>query len=147
MKHLYIFLLASLIYSTGSNAQTVTDFTKKDCNTGASHNLFSELNSGKAIIMEFFHTCISCSNAAKDIKPMYQNLVLKYGNKVLFYVMPEDDSYTCSDVLNWVNTNGLSSVVIPLDSGSVQTAYYGGMAMPSIAVVAGSAHQLSLIHI
>ncbi len=141
MKKLITLFLVVAFTNTISNAQTTAlDFNTADCN-GNMHHLFSELDSGNVVIMEFFHTCPSCVSAANDILPMYQDLVSQYGNKVRFFVTPEDDSYPCSSVLNWISINSLTSV-IPFDSGSVQTAYYGGSGMPTIAVAAGSSHQL-----
>lgn len=143
MKKIYSLLLAALLGNTIANAQTTAmDFTMNDCNS-VMHNLYSELDPGNVIIMEFFHTCPSCAAAANDLKAMYQDLTATYGTtKVRFYVTPYDDGYNCTSVLNWVNTNGLSSVVVPFDSGGVQTAYYGGMGMPTIVVAAGSTHKL-----
>ena len=116
-------------------------FNKTDCN-GQAHHLFSELDSGNVVIMEFFHTCGSCITAANDMKPMIQNLVAQYGNKVRFYVAPEDDSETCTGVQAWVSTNGFSSIAVPFDSGGTQSSYYGQGGMPTIAVAAGNTHQL-----
>ncbi len=141
MKKIYSCLLIVLSACGLSFGQTVTDFTKKDCN-GQTHHLFSELDSNNAIIVEFFHTCLPCKDAAQAMKPMYQNLKTKYGSKVRFYGMPEDDSFDCSQVLNWVTINGFTSMVTPFDSGSVQAAYLGGMGMPTVAVLAGSGHKI-----
>lgn len=133
------FLLVSL--HTSGFSQTVTDFTKKDC-SGNTHNFFDILDSGNVVILEFFHTCLPCKDAAQAMLPMYQKLKGAYGNKVRFFGMPEDDSFDCSQVLTWVSVNGLTTMVTPFDSGSVQTAYYGGMGMPTVAVVAGSGHKV-----
>ena len=141
MKKNYILFLFSLMVSSAAVAQTVVDFTKKDCN-GKTHNLFTELDSGNAIIMELFHTCLPCKDAAQNMLPMYQKLKASYGNKVRFFGIPEDDSFGCSQVLNWVSVNGLSAMVTPFDSGSVQAAYLGGMGMPTVAVLAGSGHKI-----
>lgn len=145
MKKSIYFILALSFVITTSNAQqkrtVASDFTMNDCN-GQMHNLFTELNGGNVIIMEFFHTCSSCISAANDIKPMYQNLVAQYGNKVRFFVLPSDDDYSCTQVMNWVSTNNFSSIVVPFDSGATQMAYYGGSGMPTIAVVAGSSHKV-----
>ena len=139
LKTTFIALLSGTVMSMAQT--TAMDFTMNDCN-GQMYNLFTELNMEHAVIMEFFHTCPSCAAAANDIKPMYQSLVAQYGNKVRFIVTPEDDTYNCTSVVNWVSTNGLSGVVTPFDSGGVQTAYYGGLGMPTIAVAAGSTHKL-----
>ncbi len=142
MKNILSTYIVLLFCASASVAQTTAmDFTKKDCN-GKAHHLFAELDSENVVIMEFFHTCPSCVAAANDMKPMYQNLAAKYGNKVRFYVAPGDDSYACSSVNLWITNNGFATMTVPFDSGSVQTAYYGGMGMPTIAVAAGSSHKL-----
>ena len=71
---------------------------------------------------------------------MYQNLKASCSSKILFYHFGFTNSYTCSQVTNWVSTNLYSS--IPFDSGGVQVAYYGGMGMPTMAVVAGNTHKV-----
>ncbi len=142
MKKALSLLFVLIVNYTFSNAQTTAmDFTMTDCN-GQMRNLYTTLDSQNVVILEFFHTCPSCASAADDIKPVYQKLTSQYGNKVRFYAFPEDDTYPCSSVLNWVNSNGFSSMIVPFDSGGFQTAYYGGMGMPTIAVVAGSAHKI-----
>lgn len=136
---LAIFLFTIINYK--AQPTTAMDFTKADCN-GQMHHLFSELDSGNVVIMEFFHTCGACIDAANDMKPMIQNLVAKYGNKVHFYVAPEDDEDSCVNVINWVGSNGFSSIAVPFDSGGAQSSYYGQGGMPTIAVAAGNTHQL-----
>lgn len=142
MKNILSFLLVLGLSHSALNAQsTAMDFTMNDCN-GNTHHLFSELDSNNVVIMEFFHTCPSCVQAAADMKPMIQSIKAKHGNKLRFFVTPEDDTYPCSSVLNWMNSNGFAGLVTPFDSGSVQCAYYGGLGMPTIAVAAGSQHKL-----
>jgi hypothetical protein len=144
MKKIHTLLFALILACTVANAQTTAmDFTKKDCN-GKMHHLFSELDSGNVIIMEFFHTCASCIDAPNGLKPMYQKLVAKYGNKVRFYgTASEDDaSRDCSYAIKWITNNGFASMIVPFDSGAVQTAYYGGQGMPTLAIAAGRKHKL-----
>jgi len=140
-KLIYLFLVVAFTNTISKAQTTALDFNTADCN-GNMHHLFSELDSGNVVIMEFFHTCVACISAANDMKPMIQNLVAQYGNKVRFYVAPEDDSETCTSVQNWVSTNGFSSIAVPFDSGGTQSSYYGQGGMPTIAVAAGNTHQL-----
>jgi hypothetical protein len=82
--------------------------------------------------------CQSCIDAGNDIKPMHSALDAQYPGHVKLYDFGFNNSYTCTQVTNWVTANGFNAV--PFDSGAAQVAYYGGFGMPTIAVVAGSNH-------
>ena len=141
MKKLYILLFTSLLLVTLANAQTTAmDFTMNDCN-GQRHNLFNELDSGNVVIMEFFMlSCTACIVAGDALEPMYNHLKKNCSSKIKFYHLGYTNSYTCPQITKWVNNNGYTSV--PFDSGGIQTAYYGGMGMPTIAIAAGSLHKI-----
>lgn len=142
MKKYILSLFIVLICIYNSNSQTTaTDFTMNDCN-GQMHHLFSELDSGNVVILEFFMlSCTPCITAGQKLEALHQTLTTQYGSsKVRYYHFGYSNSYTCTQITNWVSTNGFSSV--PFDSGAAQVAYYGGMGMPTVAVVAGSAHSV-----
>ena len=125
------------------NAQmTAMDFTMVDCSsTPSTHNLFSDLNSGKVVIIEFFMTsCSSCPAAGSKLENMKTKLLMQYPGKVKSYAFGFNNTYSCATVNNWVTTNGFSSV--PSDSGAAQVAYYGGMGMPTIVIIGGANHKL-----
>ncbi len=142
MKTRFI-LLSLLLITVFSNAQQTTaiDFSMDDCN-GQMHHLYSELDSGNVVILEFFMlSCNGCIVAGDALEAMHHDLEMQYGEgKIRFYHFGYSNTYTCSSISNWVTTNGYSST--PFDSGGTQVAYYGGMGMPTIAVVAGSAHDV-----
>ncbi len=126
-----------------ANAQmNAMDFTMVDCSsTPTTHNLFSDLNSGKVVIIEFFMTsCGACPAAGSKIEAMKTKLLMQYPSKVKSYAFGFNNSYSCASVNNWVTSNGFSS--IPSDSGAAQVAYYGGMGMPTIVIIGGTNHKL-----
>jgi thiol-disulfide isomerase/thioredoxin len=140
---LLIFLFIGGINQTISaqGPTTAYDFKMNDCN-GNMHHLFSELDSGNVVVMEFFMiSCSPCIVAGHALDEMVVPLKKKYGKKVRFYQIGFTKSYTCSQIQNWVSTNGFATSV-PFDSGDVQVAYYGGMGMPTVAVVGGKAHDV-----
>ena len=142
MKNFYSFLFSFLFLSAILKAQPTTayDFNMNDC-SGNMHHLFDELDAGNVVVMEFFMlSCSPCVDAGNELEPMVQNLKVTCSNKIKFYHFGFTNSYTCSQVTNWVSTNLYSST--PFDSGAVQVAYYGGMGMPTLAVVAGSTHKV-----
>lgn len=117
------------------------DFNMNDCN-GKMHHLFSELDSGNVVVMEFFMiSCSPCIVAGHALDKMVVPLKKKYGEKVRFYQIGFTNSYTCTQIQNWISTNGFATSV-PFDSGAVQVAYYEGMGMPTVAVVGGKKHDV-----
>jgi thiol-disulfide isomerase/thioredoxin len=123
-----------------SKAQTnAMDFTDNDCN-GNMHNLFTTLDSGEVVILEFFMNCGSCIVAGQTITPMYNQLAAQYPGKVNFYAFAYNNTMTCTQANNVIVGNNINA--IPFDSGATQVAYYGGFGMPTIAVVAGSQHDV-----
>lgn len=135
-------LLTALFFTfnLAKGQTTAMDFTMTDCN-GNMHNLYSELDSGNVVIMEFFMlSCSPCIDAGDALEPMFNKLKSTCSNKIKFYHIGYTNSYTCTQITNWVNNNGYTSV--PFDSGGVQTAYYGGMGMPTVAIAGGSSHKV-----
>ncbi|HET6225606.1 MAG TPA: T9SS type A sorting domain-containing protein [Bacteroidia bacterium] len=141
---LFIILLLGIGMNNTSKGQTPTtayDFNMSDCN-GNMHHLFSELDSGHAVVLEFFMlSCNPCITAGKSLDAMFIPLKKKYGEKVRFYQFGFTKNYTCTQIKSWVSTNGFANSV-PFDSGDVQVAYYGGMGMPTVVTVAGKGHDV-----
>lgn len=139
MKNLYL-ILALLLSTTLSKAQTTAmDFTKTDC-SGISHHLFADLDSGNVVVMEFIMTCNSCIAAGHALETMISNLEAEHPGKVRWYQIAYTNTYTCATMTGFKNTNGFSSNVF--DQGASLVAYYGGFGMPTIAVAAGSGHDV-----
>lgn len=136
-----LLLLPILLAATTSHSQSVAmDFNMSDCD-GNMHHLFSHLDSGYVVILEFFMTsCNPCIEAGQHLEELRNDLIAEHGNWIKFYHFAYSNSYDCSTVANWVDSYGFTSV--PFDSGALQVAYYGGFGMPTIAVVAGSSHQV-----
>lgn len=148
MKTTILILLISF-FTVGFNQkvsaqdpQTVAyDFKMDDCN-GQMHHLFSELDSGNVVVLEFFMlSCSPCIDAGHALDAMITPLKNTYGNKVRFYQFGFTKSYTCTQIKDWISTNGFANSV-PFDSGHIQVAYYGGMGMPTVVVVAGKDHKV-----
>lgn len=132
--------MLSFFIATVDAQTTAMDFTMNDCN-GNMHNLYSELDQNRVVILEFFMlNCSPCIAAAHQIDPLYQQLNSTYNNHLSYYTFGYDDTYLCADISNWVSVNGFSA--IPFDSGAYQVAYYGGFGMPTIVVVGGAGHDV-----
>lgn len=142
-----IYLLITLLSVSGiSNAQTTAmNFTMNDCD-GQMHTLFEELDQNNVVILEFFMVnCSPCISAGNKLKVLHNNLESQFPGHVKSYALGYTNSYTCTQVSDWVTTNNFNST--PFDSGAAQVAYYGGFGMPTIAVVGGSNHDVLFVNV
>ena len=140
-KIYHLIIALTTIFSFSSTAQiTAMDFNRKDCD-GNMQSLYGDLNSGKAVILEYFMlSCAPCPAAGTVLEAMKANLLSQYPGQINFYMIAYTNSYSCAQTKNFVTSNGFSA--IPMDSGAVQVAYYGGMGMPTIVIAGGATHQL-----
>ncbi|MBK9460931.1 MAG: T9SS type A sorting domain-containing protein [Sphingobacteriales bacterium] len=140
---LFSLLFAFMFVATISKAQTTAmDFMANDCN-GVPQHLFADLDEGNAVIIEFFMlNCGSCPVAGHKLETMKATLMTQYPGKVKSYAIGFSNSYTCTQISNWVTTNGFTS--IPMSGGGAQVAHYGGMGMPTVVILGGGAEHLVL---
>lgn len=136
MKH--TFLSLALLASMSMQAQTnALDFTANDCD-GVSHTLFSELEAGNVVLLELVMMgCQPCVTAANSI---YANVLpnVSDASRVKMYSIGFTNSITCTQMNDWKTTNGFTHTVFA--GMSAQTTHYGGMGMPTLAVVGGPDH-------
>ena len=65
MKRINFLILLILSFLSGGAQNNATDFTALDCD-GVSHHLFSELDSGKVIVIAWVMPCGPCGSIALD---------------------------------------------------------------------------------
>lgn len=137
------FLTLIIIVSTSATkAQTYAmQLRGFDCN-GNYHDLFSDLDSGKAVILHFFMpSCGSCPPPAQQIQKMANNILKIKPGAITAYALPYINSTTCSYTSSWVSSNSLS-LYAPFDSGASQVAHYGGFGMPTVVLLGGKDHRV-----
>lgn len=137
MKKLFSVLLATASILSLQAQTTALDFTAEDC-AGVSHNLFSELDAGNTVILEFVmmgcQPCVTaCHSITDDVLPNVSD-----PSRVKLYSIGFTNGITCSQMIDWKTTNGFTHTVFA--GMSAQTTHYGGMGMPTIAVVGGPEH-------
>jgi hypothetical protein len=123
------------------NAQTATDFTANDCN-GVSHNLFSELDAGKVIVLCWVMPCASCTGPALTTYNVVQSYQATYPNQVFYYLVDDYANTVCASLNSWANANGISasSWKFTFVNSAIKMTDYGQNGMPKIVVVGGSNH-------
>lgn len=118
-----------------TQAQTAVDFTANDC-AGNSHNLFSELNSGKVIVIAWVMPCDGCTLATQIAYGVVQNYAISNPGQVLMYVVDDYGDGDCFTMNHWVNDNNVPNVTAFCDS-TIRMTDYGGVGMPKIIVLGG----------
>ncbi len=134
-------LFALMLLVTVSRAQTAMQLSGPDCN-GVSHDLFADLDAGKAVLLHFFmSSCGSCPPPALKIQAMANRILAAHPGKITAYAMPYENTTTCAYTSTWVSSNGLS-LYMPYDSGAAQVAHYGGFGMPTVVLLGGTDHRV-----
>ena len=144
-KTFFIFGLLMVFFCCAQNttihAQTVaSDWTKTDCD-GNMHNLYSELNAGNVVVMDFaMMNCIPCAVATTAFAKLDQKFSVTHPGKLKHYGMGYIDSYSCTDLNSWKSQNNFTLPVMTKCAADVK--FYGGMGMPTIVIVGGPNHKV-----
>lgn len=124
----------------GAYSQTATNFTVNDC-TGASHELFNELDSGNVVILCWVMPCASCITATKTTYNVAQSFNTSHPGRVKMYVCDDYANTNCSSLNSWCNQNGLTNTTRFSNAG-IKMSDYGSAGMPKIVVVGNYSHQV-----
>lgn len=142
MKHLFLLVIATVVFVTGF-AQTATNFTCNDCN-GTSHDLFTELDAGKVIVLCWVMPCSSCIPNSKTSYNVVNSYQATNPGRVFFYMVDDYADTQCSLLNSWANS---ASVSIPqsafsqrFSNSAINMTNYGATGMPKIVVLGGATH-------
>lgn len=136
--------LFALLAFPGFSQTTAMNFSGEDCNAN-NVDLFSDLDAGKAVMLIFYMpNCGSCPPVATKMQTMANNINATHPGLVKAYAFPYQNSTTCTYSSSWVVNNNLP-LFAPMDSGSVQVAYYGGFGMPTVVLLGGDNHDVLFV--
>lgn len=141
MKKSYLIIISMLVLSGIAFSQTATDFTVNDCK-GISHNLFSELDSGKVIVMVWAMPCGACSGPAKtafNIAKTYETL---NPGRVLFYLADDYANTSCTSISSWGKSSIDSNITATFSNAAIKMSNYGTAGMPKTVVLGRSSHKV-----
>lgn len=137
MKKLILFL--GLTFGALSiNAQTATNFNVNDCN-GVNHDLFTELNAGKVIVICWVMPCSACAGPALSAHNIVQSYSVSNPGQVLMYLCDDFGTTSCATLNNWATANGLS-IYTPFTNSLISMSDYGSNGMPKTVVLGGANH-------
>lgn len=119
-------------------AQTAVNFTCNDC-ASTSHDLFTELDAGKVIVLCWVMPCATCVGPSLTTHNVVNSYQVSYPNTVYMYLCDDYADHSCSTINNWKNNNNLTNA-ITFSNASISMMDYGSNGMPKIVVVGGPNH-------
>ena len=128
-------LLSNLLHS-----QTATNFTVSDC-SGGSHNLFSELNEGKIIVLCWVMPCGACAGPTKTAFNVVNSYQTSNPGRVLFYLVDDYANNSCNDITGWASGIGVTNQKTFINQ-AISMDDYGSAGMLKIVVLGGSDHKV-----
>ena len=116
-------------------AQTATDFTADDC-SGTSHNLYTELDAGKVVVITWVMPCGSCVAGGNAAQSAVQSFATSNPGKVVFWLIDDFGDTPCASLTSWATSSGISKpVLFPNTGNAVDENDFGGMGMPHVVVI------------
>ena len=126
-------------------AQTATNFTANDC-AGTSHDLYTELDAGKVIVLDFVMPCSTCIAPSQTAYNIAQSYATSNPGRVKYYLSSDDGNDACSAISSWGSTNSITSPDAVFATTSVVEASFGTGGMPKIVVIGRSTHKIFYTH-
>lgn len=109
------------------------DFDQADCD-GVQHHLFSELDAGKVVVLDFIMlNCAPCIVATSSLEQIVKPYQSTHPGRVVIYSFGFLNAYTCPQLKAWVSNNDFTHTIF--SGGEAQVNYYGGMGMPTFVVL------------
>ena len=138
MKRIKIIFLLIISSVYGLCQNNATDFTALDCD-GVSHHLFSELDSGKVIVIAWVMPCGPCGSIALDAYTASLGYANSNPGRVEFYLVDDFANTDCASLFAWADNFGMGNCT-KFSDPSIDMGDYGQIGMPKIVVLGGAGH-------
>lgn len=124
-----------------ANAQTATNFTCNDC-SGVSHDLFTELDAGKVIVLVWVMPCGGCAAPTTMAYNTVQTYQAANPNRVFLYVADDYGTSSCNTINSWCNSIGVAQNAwsMRFSNAAINMLDYGSTGMPKVVVLGGPNH-------
>lgn len=123
------------------NAQTATNFTCNDC-SGTQHDLFTELDAGKVIVLDWVMPCGACVGPSVTSYNMVTSYQSTHPSRVFFYMADDYANTVCTSLNAWATSNGIpqNAYSFRFSNPAINMLDYGSTGMPKIVVLGGTSH-------
>ena len=132
---IFLFLFVSSICFGQTNS---TNFNCKDC-VDNNHDLFTELNAGKVIVLVWVMPCGACISPSRTAYDAVQSYASSNPGRVVFYLVDDLANTSCNTMIAWGNANAMSGAV-KFSNAAINPTDYGEVGMPKIIVLGGVNH-------
>lgn len=136
-----ILILSVLMGSLLSFGQTATNFNCNDC-ASVNHDLFTELNAGKVVVICWVMPCSACIAGALSAQSACNSFSTSNPGKVMFYCVDDYANTTCATLSNWCTTNGITNANAKFSNVAIDMANYGAAGMPKVVVLGSTNHTI-----
>jgi hypothetical protein len=124
------------LFSFFTYGQTPANFNANDCD-GTNHDLFTELNSGKIIILIWVMPCANCSGAMQTAWNVANSYSISNPGKVFLYIADDVANTSCVSLTNWVNSYSVTANRTIFSNSVINMTDYGSTGMPKMIVLGG----------
>lgn len=131
------FLLLTIVLKS----QTAVNFTATDC-ASANHNLFSELNAGKVVVITWVMPCATCIGPTLSAENEIQNFLLTKPGRIYHYIVDDFANTTCTTLNSWCISNGIVNSTARFSNSAINMNDYGSSGMPKTVIIAGTNHNV-----
>lgn len=135
MKNL-TFLILALLMSLSVSSQTATNFNCNDC-ASVNHDLFTELNAGKVVVICWVMPCGSCVGGALAAQAACQSFSTSNPGQVYYYCVDDVANTNCTTLSNWCSSNGVTNTTAKFSNSAINMTNYGTAGMPKVVVIGG----------
>jgi len=133
---MFILLMSGQLF-----AQTyATDVTITDCD-GVSHNLFTELDAGKIIVVGWTMPCATCAPPLLGVHNSVLSFMFSNPGVVEYWVNDDYGNSGCATVEGWCNANGITNAIF-FSSSELSMSDYGTDGMPKAVVLGCADHKV-----
>lgn len=139
MKKELLSILLALVTTIGIS-QPATNFTCDDCK-GTTHDLFTELDAGKVIVLCWVMPCGSCVGPSLTTYNVVESFQANYPNTVYMYLCDDYANTNCVSLNSWASGYNIVNATL-FSNSAISMTDYGTPGMPKIVVVAGTDHQV-----
>lgn len=129
-----VLALTTLLLPFGAFAQTATNFNCNDC-AGNNHDLFTELDAGKVVVIAWVMPCSSCLGPTLTASNIVQSYATSNPGQVVLYVADDYANTNCVSLTSWVTSNGITATTF--SNSAIDMTDYGSAGMPKIVVLGG----------
>lgn len=137
MKKTLLSLIMAAITQYGFS-QTAVNFTANDC-SASSHDLFTELDAGKVIVLCWVMPCGACISSAATASTKAKSYATSNPGRVKFYLVDDVANTTCSSLTGWASTNSITFDAA-YSNAAIKMTDYGTSGMPKTIVLGGANH-------